>query len=105
MVQTTSRVIKSSDVEVEGRFSLDLGQSFQSGQNNKPAGAPVTAAKVRILENQSEFAVMEVTCCCGRKTIIRCDYGGSAAVKNSGAPGDEPAEPNNAVNGGPKKKP
>jgi hypothetical protein len=84
MGQTTGRIIKSSDVQIEGRYRLDIEQNFQSGQN--PDGAshaahkigaapPMAAAKVKILENQSEFAVMEVTCCCGRKTIIRCDYG------------------------------
>jgi len=72
MTQATSRILKGSDVEVEGRFSLDLGHPPQPAQNSKNAAAG--PAKVIILENQNEFAVMEVTCCCGRKTIVRCEY-------------------------------
>jgi hypothetical protein len=76
MVSTAGKVLKSSEVEVEGRFSLDLAGTVQPGPNGRhQTPAPGTPAKVRVLENQKEFAVMEVTCSCGRKTIIRCDYG------------------------------
>ena len=75
MFGTAGKVLKSSEVEVEGKISLDLAGSASNGPNvrhQSPAGAP---AKVRALENQKEFAVMEVTCSCGCKTIIRCNYG------------------------------
>ncbi|MGA2094485.1 MAG: hypothetical protein ABSH16_13960 [Sedimentisphaerales bacterium] len=76
MVSTAGRVLKSSEVEVEGKFSLDLAGIVPPGPNGKhPAQTSGAPAKVRVLENQKEFAVMEVTCSCGRKTIIRCDYG------------------------------
>ena len=75
MMQTTSRIIKSGDAEVEGQFQLDLDRPAQTGQ--KPVGAP----KVRIIENQNEIAVVEVICSCGRKTVVRCEYGESAALK------------------------
>jgi len=97
MIQATSRILKSSDVEVEGRFHLDLGAPVPSAQNSR--NAAVGAAKVRILENQNEYAVMEVTCPCGRKTIIRCDYSDVASAKNA-QPRPEPA----AANRTPEKK-
>jgi hypothetical protein len=76
MVGTTGKVLKSSEVEVEGKFSLDLAGIVSPGPNAKQQmQAPGAPAKVRVLENQKDFAVMEVTCSCGRKTIIRCDYG------------------------------
>jgi 16S rRNA U516 pseudouridylate synthase RsuA-like enzyme len=81
MIPPAGRILKSSQVDVEGRFTLDLENHVQQGHNIK--NAPANIAKVRILENQNEYAVMEVTCSCGRKTVIRCDYGGAAAVKNS----------------------
>jgi hypothetical protein len=77
MMQTTSRILKSSDVEVEGQFHLDLGHPAQSAPNNKNAAA---IPKVRIIENQNEFAVVEVICSCGRKTVVRCEYGNAAAA-------------------------
>ena len=91
MLQSTNRILKSDEVDVEGRLTLELGNVQPQGQNkNHPAGV----AKVRILENQNEYAVMEVTCCCGRKTVIRCDYGGgTAAVKNGQARPQQSANP------------
>jgi hypothetical protein len=80
MVQTTSRILKSGDVEVEGRFQLDLVAPLPSAKSSNTA---VGTSKVRILENQNEYAVMEVTCPCGRKTIIRCDYSDVASAKNA----------------------
>jgi hypothetical protein len=81
MAQTTSRILKSNDVEVEGRLQLDFGHPAASAKNiRNTAGG---AALVRMLENQNEYAVMEVTCPCGRKTIIRCDYGNATSVKNA----------------------
>jgi hypothetical protein len=80
MVQTPSRILKSNDVEVEGLLHLDFGHSAASAKNTRNTAG---ASLVRMLENQNEYAVMEVTCPCGRKTIIRCDYGNAASVKNS----------------------
>jgi predicted RNA-binding Zn-ribbon protein involved in translation (DUF1610 family) len=97
MIQATSRILKSSDVEVEGRFHLDLSHPVSSAQNSR--NAAVGTSKVRILENQNEYAVMEVTCPCGRKTIIRCDYSDEASAKIA-QPRPEPA----AANRTPEKK-
>ncbi len=72
MTQPANRILKSNDVEVEGRLNLDLGNAGRSAQNTGHATVGIT--KVRILENQNEYAIMEVICSCGRKTIIRCDY-------------------------------
>lgn len=72
MAQPVNRILKSDNIEIEGRLNLDLEAAGQSPQNSRHVTAGIT--KVRILENQNEYAVMEVTCSCGRKTIIRCDY-------------------------------
>ena len=81
MTPPTNRILKSGEVDVVGRFALELGNAPPPGQNKTPQAG---IAKVRILENQNEYAVMEVTCSCGRKTVIRCDYGGgTAAIKNN----------------------
>jgi hypothetical protein len=75
MAQPANRVLKSDDVEVDGRLHLDLGGAVPPTQNGR--NVAVGKQSVRILENQNEYAVMEVTCSCGRKTIIRCDYAGA----------------------------
>jgi hypothetical protein len=80
MVQPTNRILKSEDVEVEGRLHLDLEAAGPSTQRGRNAAVGIT--NVRILENQIEYAVMEVTCSCGRKTIIRCDYSSATRATN-----------------------
>ena len=81
MMQTTNRILKSDDVEVEGQYHLDLGHSVSSAQHSKNAGAGT--AKARILDNNNEYAVIELICSCGRKTIVRCEYGGASAARNA----------------------
>jgi len=80
MTHSAGKILKSSDVEVEGRLHLDFGHPAHPAQASKNTAGQ--AAKVRMLENQLQYAVMEITCPCGRKTVIRCDYGESASVKN-----------------------
>jgi hypothetical protein len=82
MTQPASRIIKNGQMEIEGRMTIDLG-NFPPSAGQAAKGAPAAPAKVRILENQDQYAVMEVTCSCGKKTIIRCDYGDLAAAKNA----------------------
>ena len=81
MVQTATRILKSEDVEMEGRFHLDLGHSAPSSQNSR--NSPLGTTKVNLLENHNDFALIELTCSCGRKTVIRCEYGNAAAGKTS----------------------
>jgi hypothetical protein len=76
MTVPTGKILKSSEVEVEGKCVLDFAGTAPSGPNQKNhTQTPGVPAKVRMIENQKDYAVMEITCPCGRKTIIRCDYG------------------------------
>jgi hypothetical protein len=82
MMQTTNRILKSDDVEVvEGQCHLDLGHPASSAQRGK--SAVMGTAKARILDNNNEYAVIELVCSCGRKTVVRCEYGGESAARNT----------------------
>ena len=73
MMQTMNRVLKSDEVEMDGRCHLDIGRcasSAQPGKNNNSI-----AAKARILDNTGEYALIELICSCGKKTLVRCEYG------------------------------
>ncbi len=72
MESPTGHILKSNDVKLEGRFRLDVGQGARNSANEK--NATLSPAQVRIVEDYPEFAVMEVTCGCGTKTHIRCEY-------------------------------
>jgi hypothetical protein len=79
MMQTMNRVLKSGEVEIDGRCNLDIGRSVspvQAGKSN--AGA---AAKAKILDNNNEYTLIELTCSCGQKTIVRCEYDDVSAAE------------------------
>jgi hypothetical protein len=86
MAGVTVRVIKGSDVEIKGKFKLELIPVGQASA--KDSGRPLVTPQVRVVEKNPEFAVIEVTCSCGTKALLRCEYasaqssGGSAEVQN-----------------------
>lgn len=72
MEKVSGQILKGNSVEIEGRFRLGAEQAPNSSENKtNPTSAP---AQANIVENHPEFAVVEVTCCCGTKTHIRCEY-------------------------------
>ena len=72
MEKTAGRILKSSDVKLEGTFCLDAGQSAPAlARERNAASVPVQA---HIVESQPQFAIIEVICSCGTKTQIRCEY-------------------------------
>lgn len=76
MSRTSGRIIKSEDIELEGQYLLDIAQiKCAAGEDKKQNAASVTP-QVRILETHPEYAIMEVTCSCGTKMSLRCDYAG-----------------------------
>ena len=72
MEKTAGHILKNNDVKLEGRFRLYAGQTPTGSANERNVTS--VPAQVHIVENHSEFAVMEVTCGCGAKTHIRCEY-------------------------------
>ena len=71
MMQTINRVLKSDEVEIDGRCHLDIGRSASSAQHGKSSSV---AAAARILDNTCDYALIELVCSCGKKTLVRCEY-------------------------------
>ena len=86
MKSTTGNVLRADHVKLEGQLQLDLltAQPDIPNAQNTASAAP----QVRILENQLEFAIIEITCPCGTKTNLRCQY----------APTDTSAQPDKTQN-------
>jgi hypothetical protein len=72
MEETPGHVLKSNDVKVEGYFRLDADIAAPS--QAKAGNAMLAQPQVLVVEKHPEYAVMEVTCRCGDKTHIRCEY-------------------------------
>jgi hypothetical protein len=82
-VKTSGRILKSDDVKFEGQYHLDVAQAGSSQPQHR--GTALAAPQVRILENHPEYAVIEVTCSCGTRTCLRCEYAGAQAPEDSQA--------------------
>jgi hypothetical protein len=82
MNKTVARILKSDDVKVEGRFQLNVAQARKTeGQCTMVDGQ----WRARIVENHVDFAVIEITCRCGARTYLRCEYASSKTIENVGA--------------------
>jgi len=73
MAETVGQILKSEEVKLEGQVQLNAARpgraAFHPGQTS---GEPTAD----IVENHPEFAVIEITCCCGTRTYLRCEYAG-----------------------------
>lgn len=83
MAKAAGHILKGDDVKLKGRFRL---QSSPGPQRVEDTSSP--APQVHIVQSQPEFAVIEVTCSCGTKTSLRCEYAKAQGVsKTEDAPG------------------
>ncbi len=78
MNKATTSVIKNDDVRIGGRVMLDAAMSHAGGPvaaGAAPRGAGGAAAtSARIVKTAPDHVMIEVTCGCGTKTMLRCDY-------------------------------
>ena len=72
------QILKAIDVKLEGQFQLPIGKtaSRPANKGNLTSAAP----KAHIVENTPEFAVIEITCSCGIKTSVKCQYSNTKPV-------------------------
>lgn len=65
-------VLKANRVRLEEPVQLSIDGTGTPGH----AGShrPQTQSSVRIAQSNPEFAVLEVTCACGKVIHVRCDY-------------------------------
>lgn len=68
MIKTMRHILKADEVTLEDPLRLGFDPVAQG-----PCAA--RDPNVRVVQNHSQYAILEVTCACGRKTHVRCDYG------------------------------
>ena len=66
------RILKSGNINLQGLLKLDGVQVGLGRPKTKDASA--VKPQACIVENSSDFAVIEITCSCGAKTHLRCNY-------------------------------
>ncbi|MHC4692364.1 MAG: hypothetical protein ACYS67_06455 [Planctomycetota bacterium] len=83
MPKTAGHILKSDEVTLEGQFRLDVAQVQSQTGWVKEQGPALKAPQVRIVENRPEFADIEITCSCGIKTHLKCEYAGTQVPEES----------------------
>ena len=83
MDKVLGRILRSDEVKLEGQVQLQTKQPQSAAQPSSPKSAQQPATAV-IVENHPEFAVIEITCCCGAKMYLRCEYVGAEALEGAG---------------------
>jgi len=72
MEKNTERILKGNDVEISG--CVQLGSITADPAGPAQAARLSASPQAEIIENTPDFALVEVTCPCGRKTRIKCEY-------------------------------
>ncbi len=80
MQKNQTNLLKSNEVKIEGQFHLDVGPTAAPPQQQ--ANPNLAASHVRILENHPEYALIELTCTCGNKSHIKCQYEDPKSTSN-----------------------
>jgi hypothetical protein len=75
MQQAVGRILNGDEIEVEGQYCLPVIQPEPPVRGPDSSGS--AAPQARLVENQPAFALIEMTCACGRKTYVRCQYADS----------------------------
>ena len=76
MTETSGRILRGEDIRLGGQYHLGMGLAEVTGAMPQQKNATSGPARVRIVQNHSQYAVLEVTCTCGQTMHLRCDYGG-----------------------------
>ncbi|MDD5459982.1 MAG: hypothetical protein PHF37_11390 [Phycisphaerae bacterium] len=71
MERTAGRILRGNEVKLEGSCRLDAGASVAAA---KERSGNLSQVQANIVENQPDYALIEVVCCCGAKTLIKCEY-------------------------------
>ena len=84
MIPRPVKILKGEQVVINGSVRLEIGgdapvRTPSSAQAGTSAGVPEQA---RIVESNNEYAIIEVTCCCGAKSHIQCNYSGIAKAQD-----------------------
>lgn len=82
MARTSGRILKGQDVELQGQYRLEAGQVTPPKPEPSPAQAGPAVKQARIIENHPDYVVLEVTCSCGAKMVLRCKYAGDQTPDN-----------------------
>ena len=80
MTRKIIEVLKGDQIRFSGTVHLATGGIAPGGAamsgrtNNCKSNAAAQVQQARIVESNNEYAILEITCGCGSKSHIQCNY-------------------------------
>jgi hypothetical protein len=82
MSSEPTRLIKRNQVRDGGTACIGAGDKSAPVRPVTPSRAvPPEPMQARIVESNSDYAIIEVLCSCGQKTHIQCNYVNAAKTQ------------------------
>jgi hypothetical protein len=85
MPNPTRHVLKGNEVQFTGALQLHIDPTMNAGMPAKPE-SHAQSVQVRIAESNAQYAIVEVTCSCGKTTYVRCEYAGASVLPVAAGP-------------------
>ncbi|AQT66937.1 hypothetical protein STSP2_00075 [Anaerohalosphaera lusitana] len=74
LTKPAARIIKKKNITIDGKISLDSAGNATAAGTQQSAPKPGAKATAKIIETTQTYATIEVTCGCGTKSYIQCNY-------------------------------
>lgn len=78
MAKEITHILRSDEVKLEGCIRLNTDQT---GKSNERQMTEDRQWQVSIVENHEEFAIIEISCCCGSQMYLKCEYAKTNAIE------------------------
>ncbi|MCX5645710.1 MAG: hypothetical protein NTZ17_13695 [Phycisphaerae bacterium] len=72
MFKTARHILKADQVAFDGPLHLSLDPAGRPHSTDPQCDS--AGPNARVTQNHPQYAIIEVTCACGKTTYIRCDY-------------------------------
>lgn len=72
MEQTAGKILKSNQVNIEGKYKLELSQT--NHRSHDSLNNTLKSPQVKIIENNEGYVVIQVICSCGEQINLKGNY-------------------------------
>jgi hypothetical protein len=72
------QVLKKGRFQIGSKVTLPVGSAPAAPTAGPRDSRPCGPAQARIIESNSDYAILEILCSCGQKSFVQCNYGNVA---------------------------
>jgi len=72
------QVLKRGRFQIGSKVTLPVGSAPVISTAGPKTSRPCGPTQARIIESNSDYAIIEILCSCGQKSFVQCNYGNVA---------------------------